>query len=382
MKKHQLLFLLIFLTFSAGAQKQSIINGTVPSAFNGDYVYLEKMDTSNVMATPILVDSLRINDGRFSFKIAPSNDVILYSVKHKNTSGMFALDGEQLTVTYVNGNPLAYFQIRGSKLNDDFSKILEFGYNISESELILAKKRKEALSKNEWTLEDEEAAKEKNKIVVLDFQKDLSQFVKNNISNAAGLYIYIIYAIAVEKDTKQEIEANLSENNKHKINEARQYLTNMMTSMKNSSSTEGQLKPGDKFIDFEGELLSGEKTKLSEAIVSKKLILLDFWASWCIPCLKEMPEIVELHNKHKDKGLQIVGISLDKNRDKWKDAVESLGMQWIQFIDSNLSNPISTIYQASTIPHTVLIDGKGSIVAVGLRGEKLKNKIEEFLSQE
>ena len=371
----------MFTGLLAEAQKLNTITGTIPDKFNGEYVYLSKVDISNPMAIPINIDSSYVENGRFVFNIKSPNDTSLYSIVfNKHAGGMFALDNEPLNVTYMEGNPIDYFQIRGSTLNNDFATILEFSYKSAAREMELAKKRKEALTKNKWTIENEEEVDEDNKKLALDYVYNISHFVKSNITNPAGQYVYTLLGVTLKKDTKEEIESKLSESDKQTINAAKASIAEMMKGIKATASNMNQIKVGDKYIDVEGELLSGEKITLSEAIFSKKLILLDFWASWCIPCLKEMPEIVDLHNKYKDGGLQIVGISLDRNRDKWKDAVDSFGMQWIQFIDSNLSNPISTVYDASAIPHTVLIDENGTIIALGLRGEKLKKKIEEYFS--
>lgn len=377
------LFLMIFISLvsSLFAQKQYTINGTAPDKYNGSYIYLAQYDISRLVIPPVYTDSTYIDNGQFIFKGDLPLDTLLYSIKLDNTGGIFVLDSEQLSVTYVESNPSGYFQIRGSTLNNDFSKITEYPYRQANEMVAVAKKRTEALAKNEWTLEDDDAAREDEKKSAINFVEYTRKFVKENIDNPAGQYGYILYGVFFQGELKDEIESKLRDNEKQKIKSAKESIAEMTATMKSTLSTGKLLKVGGKYIDAEGEMLSGEKKKLSEVISSKKLILLDFWASWCIPCLKEMPEIVKLHNKHRDQGLQIVGISLDKNREKWRDAVESFGMQWTQFIDSNLSNPIADIYEANTIPHTVLIDEQGTIVAINLRGEELKNRIEELLSE-
>ncbi|HMR18162.1 MAG TPA: TlpA disulfide reductase family protein [Sphingobacterium sp.] len=377
------LFLMLFIpTVLVFAQQQYTINGTVPDEYNGSYVRLSELDPYDPLnTTPVHIDSAYISDGQFSFKGGLPDDAILCMVTLNNISGMFVLDSEPLHANYVDSNLSGYFQIRGSTLNNDFSKITEYPYKQANEMVAVAKKRTEALAKNEWTLEDDDAAREDEKKSAINFVEYIRKFVKENIDNPAGQYGYILYGVFFKGELKDEIESKLSDNEKQKMKSAKESIAEMMATMKSTLSTEKLLKVGDKYIDAEGEMLSGEKKKLSEVISSKKLILLDFWASWCIPCLKEMPEIAKLHHKHKDQGLQIVGISLDKNREKWRNAVESIGMPWVQFIDSNLSNPISGIYGANAIPHTVLIDECGYIVAVGLRGHDLKEKIAELLSE-
>jgi len=127
--------------------------------------------------------------------------------------------------------------------------------------------------------------------------------------------------------------------------------------------------------------LSPEKKeiKLSDYAGKGKYVLLDFWASWCSPCREEMPLLVELYNTYKDKNFEIVGYSLDKDIKSWKKGINDLQITWIQLSDTAFwkSLPVQT-YNVQSIPNTVLIDPQGIIIAKGLRGEKLKQKIQEL----
>ncbi|MDR2805779.1 MAG: TlpA family protein disulfide reductase, partial [Dysgonamonadaceae bacterium] len=111
-----------------------------------------------------------------------------------------------------------------------------------------------------------------------------------------------------------------------------------------------------------------------------KYVLLDFWASWCPPCRREMPALVELYNTYKDKNFEIVGYSLDETADDWKKGIEELHITWPQLSDCVKwkSIPVQT-YDIHGIPNTVLIDPQGIIIAKGLRGEKLAEKLQELL---
>ena len=108
-------------------------------------------------------------------------------------------------------------------------------------------------------------------------------------------------------------------------------------------------------------------------------MLLDFWASWCSPCRKEMPLLVELYNTYKDKDFEIVGYSLDRDIESWKKGIEDLHITWPQLSDTAYwkSLPVQT-YDIHGIPNTILIDPQGIIIEKGLRGEKLVQKLQEL----
>lgn len=110
-----------------------------------------------------------------------------------------------------------------------------------------------------------------------------------------------------------------------------------------------------------------------------KVVLLDFWASWCGPCRRENPNVVKVYEKYKDQGFEILGVSLDKDRKRWVDAIAKDNLTWPQVSDlKGWSNEAGRMYGVSSIPHTVLVDGEGKIIALKLRGEALEKKLEEI----
>ncbi|RZT96449.1 peroxiredoxin [Ancylomarina subtilis] len=136
-----------------------------------------------------------------------------------------------------------------------------------------------------------------------------------------------------------------------------------------------RIAPGQEAPIFEMESLEGAMINLSD--FKGKTTLIDFWASWCGPCRKENPNMVKLYQAYHEKGLEILGVSLDKSKQRWAKAVEKDDLTWHHVCDfQKWQSPIVKQYAVKGVPFTVLIDKQGRIIASGLHGEDLKRKIE------
>lgn len=138
-----------------------------------------------------------------------------------------------------------------------------------------------------------------------------------------------------------------------------------------------KLAPGKMAPEISLQSPEGEVIKLSS--LRGKVVMIDFWASWCKPCRAENPNMVRIYNKFKDKGFDVYGVSLDQTKSDWVRAISSDGLVWHHVSDLRYWNSVAAKeYGVGSIPFTVLVDKDGKILATGLRGESLERKLHEI----
>lgn len=143
--------------------------------------------------------------------------------------------------------------------------------------------------------------------------------------------------------------------------------------------TQAQSKVGQKAPDIALPNVTGVVKKLSEHV--GKVVLVDFWASWCTPCRKNNPNLVRLYSKYKDKGFDIFGISIDEDKASWKKAITTDKMSWTHVIENGgWDGPVASAWKIQQIPSSYLLDQSGKIVAVDISGRELEKKIVELLN--
>jgi len=137
---------------------------------------------------------------------------------------------------------------------------------------------------------------------------------------------------------------------------------------------------GQIFPDVTLKTPDDQPISISDFAGKGKYVLLDSWAAWCGPCRAENPHVVQLYKRYKDKGFEIIGISLDRGKAEWVEAIKKDNLTWPQMSDLKyFESNAAQLYSVNSIPHTVLLDKDGKIIAKGLRGEALTAKLAELM---
>ena len=195
-------------------------------------------------------------------------------------------------------------------------------------------------------------------------------FLKNNINTPLGEEIF-----SSSRWTRRLSQEQLED----VLEKAGDAFKTTDTYLKNSERLHNMKTsvPGNAYKDIISKDTNGNEITLSEYVGKDKYVLLDFWASWCPPCREEMPKLVNLYEKYKDKNFEIVAYSLDKEENAWKNGIEKLNMTWPQMSDCEYwDSPAVRLYAIQSIPCMILIDPDGKIIERGLNVDDLTKKLE------
>lgn len=347
---------------TGGKKAGYVVTGTVEGAADGDTVFLQEVAGRQLNK----LDTAIIANGTFTFEGVQDSTVNRYITCKTGGDGLsmdFFLENGNINITLTKDNESA----TGTPNNDAYQEIRNktIALNVKMRTLY------ESMSDSTLTEEQKEAKVTEFNKLEEEMNAIQSEGIKKNITNPVGVELFkqnfYNMTTAENEALLQQVPAN--------------YQTDEVI-MKIKDITDRQKKTavGQKFIDFAMLTPDGKPVKLSDYVGKGKVVLIDFWASWCGPCRREMPNLVEVYKQYKGKNFEIVGVSLDQSGDAWKESIKKLGITWPQMSDLKYWNSEGAqLYAVNSIPHTVLIDGEGTIIARGLHGEGLQAKLAEVV---
>ncbi|QJD97853.1 AhpC/TSA family protein [Mucilaginibacter robiniae] len=353
---------LLFLSALVACKDKSAftLSGTISHPDKVKKVYLLQADSTQIS----VVDSTSLSeDGQFKFQHqAPYAN--LFKLRAGGvTFDLIAKNGDDVTFKTDLQDQKHEYVITGS---DESDKIKQF--NALSNVYI---------DKNAKLAEEYEAKAQQNgnkdslinyyqpifKKNMNDYGTAVWKFVNDNKNSLAGFYAalsldqnqYESQLVQYADDIKGEFKDNLSV----------QKFKQQMAAVK-------PVSVGQKAPEFTVGGVDGKPVKLSD--YKGKYVMIDFWASWCMPCRQENPNVVKLYNQYKDKGLNILGISLDEKKANWQQAITADKLTWQHASDlKNFEGPTERLYHIEAIPSNFIIDPQGKIIAKNVTGADLES---------
>ena len=307
-----------------------------------------------------ILDTAFIINEKFQFKgnVERPTRVVL-RIESTRDSKTFWLENSQIAIIGEKG-AITNSKVSGSK---------------TQKEADLLKQRKDSIYKDMEALGKKVNNTNRDSLFVI-YEKMIdveAEINKNFITDYPDSYESLT---VLEQSTMKRLGVAETKKLFSLLNETLQ-LTDEGKSITNFIKLNKNPKVGEKYIDFEQTNSQGHPIKVSD--IKGKYTLIEFWASWCGPCRAFNPELVKEYELYKEKGFEIVGVSLDSNKEKWLKAIEKDGLTWENISDlKGWKNDAATIYGITAIPDNFLIDENGIIIARYLRGDNLKNKLKEL----
>ena len=296
---------------------------------HGKTVYLQRYDVDNLQT----VNTVVAKDNKAVYKVKKSANVDAY---------LIMMDGWRRPLPFFADN-------QNVTITGDCQKYNEIKIEASETQAKL-----DDFMKQTAEIEDEKQLH----YFVLDY-------AKQNVENPTGIYVMYRYKWAFsEKDLSRYLN-NLDQDMKCGY----KYLTiNYLKALELTHQ-------GNPYLDFTQKDVNGNDFTMSSVIGKSKIIILDFWASWCPDCRKENPGLVAVYNKFKDKGLDIVSVSLDNKEDAWKKAIADDKLTWKNHVSDlkGWNNDVAQLYTIAFIPQNIILDENGIILEKNLPIEKMED---------
>ncbi|GAA4081172.1 TlpA disulfide reductase family protein [Flavobacterium cheonanense] len=372
---------LSILSCSKVKKGEFLISGEAKGIPNGKMVFIK---TQNDVGLVLNVDSTKVKDGKFEFKgkVKEPSIFALY-VKDIQQPVPFIMESGEIVIK-VDKDSIFKSKISGTDSNDSFQEF-------NDKTNAINKRLVDYQNKNIQKLM--EAQQKKDNVTIenlksgyVKIQKEVDDYMNQYPDSNPNSYISLLLVERLFNSPDFKYE---------KVKKTFENLNEEFRNTTKGKSISDKLKAIEKNMKNPAAAVKNNSLKLAPAFSAKspngttislkeslgKVTIIDFWASWCGPCRKENPNVVALYNEFHSKGLNIIGVSLDDDATKWKDAIAKDKLTWNHV--SNLKgfeDPIATLYNVQQIPTTFVLDSKGNIVAKDLRGDELKAKVQELLA--
>ncbi len=345
-----------------------VINGTIQNA-GQNQVKLQYVKLNN--ATTIDTATIK-KDGSFQMKGYLDNQGIYMLRTGKRKRWLFYMNEKDKITLKANAQNPADYEVAGSKDAETFADFMQSMSQkqraIQQKKRAFAKARKQKKSPRELKRMRQEYAKA---------VKGVQNHVKSFADSTSNPIMAAFTANMLNADQHFDFMSQIAEDLKEEMPNS-PYTEQFASQVEKKEA----LTKGKKAPDIEMTNPQGNKMALSD--LRGKVVLVDFWASWCKPCRVENPNVVKTYKKYKDEGFTIFSVSLDKNKKKWKQAIQQDNLSWDYHVSDlkGWNNRAAQKYQVNSIPATFLVDREGKIIAKDLRGDKLEKKLAEVMNGE
>jgi peroxiredoxin len=375
------LFVLFFISCKHEASRQFEVSGHIKNS-NGKMVYLQETPLGS--GERIVADSAIVGkDGSYSVK-AKATEESLFSLFFKGEAYPFAYIINDVAKIVVNADAENQndYEVKGSGAS---KSLKEFSVTASGkwSALYALGHEIDSLIKSGAadTSSSVRSINEEGTSQLNDLKSYVSGFIKSANDPIACSWALSTNAQVFSMDDYQALlNGIVTKFPAHKgvakikeMNDRQLALSKQKSQAMDEPEWTNKQAPELSLPDMDGKSITLSSFK-------GKYVLVDFWASWCLPCRRENPNVVEAYNKYKNKNFTILGVSLDKQKDDWLGAVEADKLSWTQVSDlKEWSSAAVSTFNFNGIPFNVLVDPDGKIIAQSLRGDSLEKKLEEVL---